>query len=190
MLDRRSPITIASPVSAYGLLKIVYCCGTAFFRFLSTDPSVSIVRVAVDYDSTVELPDRHQPTMLVTDLHHFLDLPEDAPGPARRLAQHLGNIVRAATAGGAGAPWMTALPCRRRPAHRPDPAVVRPEPAAPIQSPASTTRSTSPSSTEGWWAWIDDAVRALKELSKSQRQLLAMRFADPPPSYAEISASV
>ena len=68
MLDRRSPITIASPVSAYGLLKIVYCCGTAFFRFLSTDPSVSIVGVAVDYDSTVELPDRHQPTMLVTDL--------------------------------------------------------------------------------------------------------------------------
>jgi hypothetical protein len=59
MLDRRSPITIASPVSAYGLPKIVYCCGTAFFRFLSTDPSVSMVGVAEDYDSTVELPDRH-----------------------------------------------------------------------------------------------------------------------------------
>ena len=35
--------------------------------------------------------------MLVTDLRHFLDLPEDTPGPARRLAQYLGNIVRAAT---------------------------------------------------------------------------------------------
>jgi len=35
--------------------------------------------------------------MLVTELRHFLDLPEDTPGPARRLAQHLGNIVRAAT---------------------------------------------------------------------------------------------
>jgi len=73
--------------------------------------------------------------MLVTDLHHFLDLPEDAPGPARRLAQHLGNIVRAATAGDAGTGWMSALPCRRRPAHRPcrgRMSVVRPEPAAPI----------------------------------------------------------
>jgi len=36
--------------------------------------------------------------MLVTDLHHFLDLPPDTPGPARRLAEHLSNIVRAATA--------------------------------------------------------------------------------------------
>jgi hypothetical protein len=45
--------------AAYGLLKIVDCCGTAFFRFLSTDPSVSNVGVAEDYDSTVELPDRH-----------------------------------------------------------------------------------------------------------------------------------
>ena len=56
--------------------------------------------------------------MLVTDLHHFLDLPEDTPGPARRLAQHLGNIVRAATAGDAGTAWESALPCRRRPANR------------------------------------------------------------------------
>jgi len=74
--------------------------------------------------------------MLVTDLHHFLDLSEDAPGPARRLAHHLGNIVRAATAGAAGARWVTALPCRRRPAHRPCRgriSVVRREPPAPIQ---------------------------------------------------------
>ena len=74
--------------------------------------------------------------MLVTDLYHFLDLPEDTPGPARRLAAHLCNIVRAATAGDAGIPWMSALPCRRRPAHQPCPGrmtVVRPEPPAPIQ---------------------------------------------------------
>jgi hypothetical protein len=32
---------------------------------------------------------------MVTDLHHFLDLPADTPIPARRLAEHLGNIVRA-----------------------------------------------------------------------------------------------
>jgi hypothetical protein len=56
--------------------------------------------------------------MLVTDLNHFLDLSEDTPGPARRLAEHLGNIVRAATAGDAGTAWESALPCRRRPANR------------------------------------------------------------------------
>ena len=55
---------------------------------------------------------------MVTDLHHLLDLPPDTPGPARRLAQHLGNIVRAGTAGDVGTAWETALPCRRRPANR------------------------------------------------------------------------
>jgi hypothetical protein len=55
---------------------------------------------------------------LVTDLRHFLDLSEDAPGPARRLAEHLSNIVRVATAGDVGTAWESALPCRRRPAHR------------------------------------------------------------------------
>jgi RNA polymerase sigma factor (sigma-70 family) len=44
--------------------------------------------------------------------------------------------------------------------------------------------------------WLVDADRrrmlhtALKELSDANRQLLAMLFADPPPSYAEISASL
>jgi hypothetical protein len=56
--------------------------------------------------------------MLVSDLRHFLDLPPDTPGPARRLAEHLSNIARAATAGDAGTAWETALPCRRRPANR------------------------------------------------------------------------
>ncbi|MGH3300842.1 MAG: hypothetical protein ACRDOK_03985 [Streptosporangiaceae bacterium] len=56
--------------------------------------------------------------MLVSDLNHFLDLPPDTPGPARRLAGHLSNIVRAATAGDAGTAWESALPCRRRPARR------------------------------------------------------------------------
>jgi hypothetical protein len=56
--------------------------------------------------------------MLVADLHHFLDLPPDTPGPARRLAAHLSNIVRAATAGDAATSWESALPCRRRPANR------------------------------------------------------------------------
>jgi hypothetical protein len=74
--------------------------------------------------------------MLVTDLHHLLDLPPDTPGPARRLAEHLSNIVRAATAGDAGAAWESALPCRRRPANRACPGrmiVLRTEPGAPIR---------------------------------------------------------
>jgi hypothetical protein len=74
--------------------------------------------------------------MLVTDLHHFLDLPPDTPGPARRLAEQLGNIVRAATAGDAGTAWESALPCPRRPANRRCPGrmiVLRTEPGAPIR---------------------------------------------------------
>jgi hypothetical protein len=74
--------------------------------------------------------------MLVTDLHHFLDLPPDTPGPAHRLAEHLGNIVRAATAGDAATAWKSALPCRRRPANRRclgRMIVLRTEPGAPIQ---------------------------------------------------------
>ena len=74
--------------------------------------------------------------MFVTDLHHFLDLPAGAPGPARRLAEHLSNIVRAATAGDAGTAWESALPCRRRPANRRCPGrmiVLRTEPPAPIR---------------------------------------------------------
>jgi hypothetical protein len=74
--------------------------------------------------------------MMVTDLHHFLDLPPDTPGPARRLAEHLSNIVRAATAGDVGTAWESALPCRRRPANRRCPGrmiVLRTEPTAPIR---------------------------------------------------------
>lgn len=74
--------------------------------------------------------------MLVTDLSHFADMPEDTPGPARRLAEHLSNIVRAATAGDAGTAWESALPCRRRPAHRRCPGrmiVLRTQAGAPIR---------------------------------------------------------
>ena len=74
--------------------------------------------------------------MFVSDLHHYLDLPEDTPGPARRLAEHLSDIVRAATAGDAGTAWESALTCRRRPGNRRCPGrmiVRRTQPAAPIQ---------------------------------------------------------
>jgi hypothetical protein len=74
--------------------------------------------------------------MLVTDLHHFLDLPPDTPGPARRLAEHLSSIVRAATVGDAQIAWESALPCRRRPANRRCPGrliVQRSEPGSSIR---------------------------------------------------------
>ena len=73
--------------------------------------------------------------MLVSDLNHFLDLPDDVPGPARRLAGQLGDLVRAASAGDAGMPWQTALACRRRPGRRPCPGrvVVARPPDGPIR---------------------------------------------------------
>jgi predicted signal transduction protein with EAL and GGDEF domain len=43
--------------------------------------------------------------MFVADLRHFLDMPDDVPGPARKMAEQLGFVVRAATAGEAGVPW-------------------------------------------------------------------------------------
>ena len=73
--------------------------------------------------------------VLAADLRHFLDLPDDAPGPARRLAAQLGGLVRAATAAEPGPAWISALPCRRRPGHRACPGrmtVARTGPAAPI----------------------------------------------------------
>jgi hypothetical protein len=74
--------------------------------------------------------------MFVSDLRHFLDIPDEAPGPARKMAEHLGFIVRAAAAGEVGAPWVSALNCRRRPANRPCAGhieVFRADPPAPIE---------------------------------------------------------
>ncbi|MGQ0845268.1 MAG: hypothetical protein ACT4QF_14165 [Sporichthyaceae bacterium] len=74
--------------------------------------------------------------MLIADLEHFLDLPEQAPAPARRLAEQLGRLVRAATAGPVGATWTSAVGCSRRPGNRPCPGrvrVTRSTPEAPVQ---------------------------------------------------------
>ena len=57
--------------------------------------------------------------MFVSDLRHFLDMPEDAPGPARAMAAHLFDLVRAATAGDPDSAWVSSLTCRRRPGNRP-----------------------------------------------------------------------
>jgi len=82
---------------------------------------------------------------MVSDLHHFLDLPPDATGPARRLAEHLGNILRAATAGDAGTAWESALPCRRRPTNRACPGrmiVLRTHSGTPIRWRCSVCQDT------------------------------------------------
>jgi len=59
--------------------------------------------------------------MFVSDLRHYLDMPADVPGPARRMAERLILIVRAATAGDAGVRWVSALTCDRRPGRQPCP---------------------------------------------------------------------
>jgi hypothetical protein len=56
--------------------------------------------------------------VFVADLRHYLDLPDCAAGPARRLADQLTSLVQAATARPAGAAWETTIPCRRRPSRR------------------------------------------------------------------------
>ena len=56
--------------------------------------------------------------VFVSDLRHFLDLAEDTPAPAVRLAEQLRDVVRAATVGERGASWVSALPCRRHPGNR------------------------------------------------------------------------
>lgn len=56
--------------------------------------------------------------MFVSDLNHFLDLPQDAPGPSRKMAEQLLSIVRAATSAEEGVSWETALSCRRRPGNK------------------------------------------------------------------------
>lgn len=66
----------------------------------------------------------------VTDLGHFLDdtgsIPEDLPGPARKIAEHTAAIVEAATSRAAGDWWeAAALACRRRPGRRACARVIR-----------------------------------------------------------------
>jgi hypothetical protein len=53
--------------------------------------------------------------MHVSDLRDFLELPEDAPGPAVKMAERLRAVVRAATAEEPGETWESALICTRRP---------------------------------------------------------------------------
>lgn len=54
-------------------------------RALATDPDVTVVGIGVDYDSTVELVDRHDPAVLVTDVR----MPPTSTDEGIRLAQWL-----------------------------------------------------------------------------------------------------
>ena len=95
--------------------------------------------------------------MLVSDLRHFLDLPDDVPAPAARLAEQLRGIVRAATAGDAGAGWVTALPCQRRPGHRRCPGRIRVQRAeAPAPITWECTACGDLGSISGWLGTPDD----------------------------------
>jgi hypothetical protein len=111
--------------------------------------------------------------MLVTDLHHCLDLPQDTPGPARRLAEHLSNIVRAATAGDAAIAWESALPCRRRPANRRCPGrmiVGRTEPGAPIRWQCSVCADEG--TVSNWEDWPYDLRRRRLTLAGAVNEIV------------------
>ncbi|MHB1519369.1 MAG: GNAT family N-acetyltransferase [Acidimicrobiales bacterium] len=57
--------------------------------------------------------------MFVSDLRHFLGIPDDAPAPLRRMAQHLGSIVKAGSAAEPGLSWVSGIGCIRRPGRKP-----------------------------------------------------------------------
>ena len=61
---------------------------------------------------------RRRSNVLVCDLRHFLDMPEDVPSPAVRLGLRLAAIVRAASARPAGSGTSSAIGCMRRPGRR------------------------------------------------------------------------
>jgi len=56
--------------------------------------------------------------VLVSDLRHFLDIPDDAPAPAKALGVQLARTVHAASARPTGSA-ASAVGCTRRPGHRP-----------------------------------------------------------------------
>ena len=56
--------------------------------------------------------------VFVSDLAHFLDLPDTVPGPARKMAEQLTSIVRTATVRTGGVEWVSALGCGRRPSRQ------------------------------------------------------------------------
>ena len=59
---------------------------------------------------------------LIANLQHFLDeygdIPDDLPGPARKIALFLGSVAAWVTINPAARFNQTNVPCRRSPGHR------------------------------------------------------------------------
>ena len=70
----------------------------------------------------------NKPPYYITDPWHFLDengnVPDDIPGPARKLSLFLGQIIEECSAQPAGETLETSLKCRRRPGRKPCPGEI------------------------------------------------------------------
>jgi DNA-binding NarL/FixJ family response regulator len=80
----KDPITMTGQISV-AVAEDCLLVRASVCRALSTDPGVTVVGVGVDYDSTVELLDRHKPTLLVTDVR----MPPTSTDEGIRLAHWL-----------------------------------------------------------------------------------------------------
>jgi hypothetical protein len=80
------------------------------------------------YTLTEKRETMKQPPYYVTDPWHFLDdtgnLPDDLPGPARKLSLFLSQIIEECSAQPAGETIETSLKCRRRPGRKPCPGKI------------------------------------------------------------------
>ena len=82
--QRKTPFATTHPISVV-VAEDCLLVRDSVCRALSTDPDVTVVGVGVDYDSTVELLDRHKPALLVTDVR----MPPTSTDEGIRLAHWL-----------------------------------------------------------------------------------------------------
>ena len=86
MSDRERPgkdgIKLSGPISVL-IVEDCLLVRDSVCRALSTDADVTVVGVAEDYDSAVELVEKHQPTMLLTDVR----MPPTSTDEGIRLAR-------------------------------------------------------------------------------------------------------
>jgi hypothetical protein len=70
----------------------------------------------------------NKPPYYITDPWHFLDetgnVPDDLPGPARKLMLFFGQIINEMRTLPAGTTFLTSLKCRRRPGRKPCPGEI------------------------------------------------------------------
>jgi DNA-binding NarL/FixJ family response regulator len=82
--QRKTPFATTHPISVV-VAEDCLLVRDSVCRALSMDSNVTVVGVAVDYDSTVELLDRHKPALLVTDVR----MPPTSTDEGIRLAHWL-----------------------------------------------------------------------------------------------------